>query len=87
MHRKGIKNALQCLQGRVKRKYTKRPKPVVAPPPSPSTDEPRVPQTAPVVKKERKPNPWLAHTKAVQAQHPDKTYTEILSIAKLSYKK
>lgn len=40
-------------------------------------------------KKERKPNPWLEHVKTVRAEKVSegKTYKEVLSIAKASYKK
>ena len=39
-------------------------------------------------KKERKPNPWIEHVKAVRAEKSSegKTYKEVLSIAKASYK-
>ena len=60
-----------------KRKYVRRPKAIV-------TEEAPV-ETSP--KKERKSNPWLEHVSAVKVKHADKTYKELLSIAKDSYKK
>lgn len=96
---------------KIKRKYTKKAKPVVEPAVEP-TDEPDVvsvvedvkpkrkyekkvkPEQDVVteavveaVKKERKENPWLVHVKTVKGDNPDKSYKEVLSLAKLSYKK
>ena len=39
------------------------------------------------VKKERKPNAWLIHTKKVQKENPGISYREVLKIAKTSYRK
>ena len=39
------------------------------------------------VKKIRKPNAWLIHTKKVQAKNPGISYREVLKLAKTSYKK
>ena len=37
--------------------------------------------------KPRKENPWLQHVKDVRSKHPDKTYKEVLQIAKETYTK
>ena len=55
----------------------------VAEPPAPPVPAPAVA----VAKKERKPNPWITHTKKVHDEHPDMTYKEVLSLAKASYTK
>lgn len=39
------------------------------------------------VKKPRKVNPWIVHTKKVQAENPGVSYREILKLAKTTYKK
>jgi hypothetical protein len=85
---------------KIKRKYTRKPKSV--PVDTPIADIPvavddvpvdtapiPVPEPAVVAvpKKVRKPNPWLEYTKKIKLENPDKTYKEVLSIAKLSYKK
>jgi hypothetical protein len=36
---------------------------------------------------QRKPNTWLLHVAEVRKKHPDKTYREVLSLAKPSYRK
>lgn len=36
---------------------------------------------------ERKVNPWLTHVKMVKKENPDKKLSDILKIAKRSYKK
>lgn len=40
-----------------------------------------------IVKKARKTNSWILYCKEVQKDNPNKSYREILKIAKLSYKK
>ena len=39
------------------------------------------------VKKPRKSNPWILHSKKIQAENPGISYREVLKLAKLSYKK
>lgn len=39
------------------------------------------------VKKTRKANPWILHSKKVQADNPNISYREVLKLAKLSYRK
>jgi hypothetical protein len=53
-----------------------------------NVDEPvieHVPE--PVLKKERKPNPWLEHCKTVKVANEGMKYSEVLKLAKESYKK
>lgn len=40
-----------------------------------------------VVKKEKKPNPWIEHCRKVKAQNPSMQYKDVLKLAKESYKK
>jgi len=40
-----------------------------------------------VVKKEKKPNPWIEHCRKVKAQNPSMQYKDVLKVAKESYKK
>jgi hypothetical protein len=47
----------------------------------------KAPKSDPIDIPERKPNAWLAHVAKVRAKHPDKTYKEVLSLAKPLYKK
>jgi len=39
------------------------------------------------VKKPRKTNPWILHSKKVQAENPGISYREVLKLAKTTYKK
>ena len=63
-------------------KKTRGRKPKVVPAPV-VADEPKTV----IVKKERRPNEWILFCKEVQKENPNKSYREILKIAKLSYKK
>jgi hypothetical protein len=42
---------------------------------------------APVLKRERKVNPWLEHCKIVKQANEGMKYSEVLKLAKESYKK
>ena len=41
----------------------------------------------PVLKRERKVNPWLEHCKSVKLENDGMKYSEVLKLAKESYKK
>ena len=73
---------------------TKKVKETVVPPAAPVVvedvvpvveDVPKTPKT--IIKKTRKPNAWVLHSKKVQAENPGISYREVLKLAKLSYKR
>ena len=57
---------------------------------SPNPDYSPIPPLEPVapklVKKPRKPNPWLVHVNAFRATHPTMSYKTVLKQAKDTYK-
>ena len=56
--------------------------------PKVNVDEPIINDVPePVMKKDRKPNAWLEHCKQVRAVNQEMRYSDILKLAKESYKK